>query len=357
MASARTRLQLTLVEVWQRRGPIAWLLSPLSVLHYLGYSARRALYALSILRQVRLDVPVVVIGNLYVGGTGKTPLTIELVRALASRGWHPGIVSRGYGGAGAAARMVRPDDTAREVGDEPLLIAVATRAPVAVARNRASAAQLLRARHPECNVIVADDGLQHWPLARDMEIALLHYRGLGNGWLLPAGPLREPQGRLDEVDAIVCNGDIPAVRATAARYAMRARLGEARPLQDGSTTQALEAMAVDQQRERLRIVAAAGIGMPDRFFAMLRASGLVIEELPLADHFDFVANPFASLAADRILITEKDAVKCVANPALAGDARLWVVPLATEIDPRLVDAVVMRLQNLSRRTALGPSAA
>jgi len=357
MASARTRLQLTLVEVWQRRGPLAWLLSPLSVLHYLGYSARRALYALGVLRQARLDVPVVVIGNLYVGGTGKTPLTIELVRALAARGWRPGVVSRGYGGAGAEARVVQPDDTAREVGDEPLLIARASRAPVAVARSRAAAARLLRARHPECDVVVADDGLQHWPLARDMEIALLHYRGLGNGWLLPAGPLREPRERLDEVDAIVCNGDVPAIRSAAARYAMRARLGDARPLPGGAAARSLESMAAEQQRSQWRIVAAAGIGMPDRFFAMLRAAGLVIEELPLADHFDFVTNPFSGLAADRILITEKDAVKCVANPALAGDARIWVVPLATEIDPRLVDAVVMRLQDISRRTALGPSAA
>jgi tetraacyldisaccharide 4'-kinase len=357
MASVRTRLQLTLVEVWQGRGPIAWLLSPLSVLHYLGYAARRALYALAVLRQARLDAPVVVIGNLYVGGTGKTPLTIELVRALASRGWHPGVVSRGYGGAGAAAHLLRPEDTAREVGDEPLLIARATRAPVVVARNRAAAAHLLRARHPECDVIVADDGLQHWPLARDMEIALLHYRGLGNGWLLPAGPLREPQGRLDEVDAIVCNGEVPAITASAARYWMRARLGKARPLRDGSAAKALGAIAAEQQHGHLRIVAAAGIGMPDRFFGMLRASGLAIEELPLADHFDFAQNPFAGLAADLILITEKDAVKCVANPALAGDARIWVVPLATEIDPRLVDAVVTRLQDVSRRTALGPSAA
>jgi tetraacyldisaccharide 4'-kinase len=357
MASARTRLQLALVEVWQRRGPVAWILSPLSVLHYLAYRARRALYALGVLRQARLDVPVVVIGNLYVGGTGKTPLTIELVRALASRGWHPGVVSSGYGGAGAAPRMVRLEDSAREVGDEPLLVAGATRVPVAVARSRAAAAHLIRARHPECDVIVADDGLQHWPLARDMEIALLHYRGLGNGWLLPAGPLREPKGRLDEVDAVVLNGEVPAIRTSAARYAMHTRLGDARLLRDSAARQALESMAGQQQRERLRIIAAAGIGMPDRFFAMLRASGLVIEELPLADHFDFVANPFSGLAADRILITEKDAVKCVANPALAGDARIWVVPLATEIDPRFVDAVVAHLQDVTRRTALGPSAA
>ena len=357
MASARTRLQLTLVDVWQRRGPVAWLLAPLSVLHLLGYTARRTLYALGLLQQSRLDVPVVVIGNLYVGGTGKTPLTIELVRALASRGWRPGIVSRGYGGAGAIARMVRPDDTAREVGDEPLLIARATGAPVSVARNRAAAAQLLRARHPECDVLMADDGLQHWSLARDMEIVLLHYRGLGNGWLLPAGPLREPRGRLDEVDAIVCNGEVPAVAASAPRFAMQAMLGEARPLRGGAAAEALNALAAQQQRHRWHIVAAAGIGMPDRFFAMLRAAGVAIEELPLADHFDFVTNPFAGLAADRILITEKDAVKCIANPAIAGDARIWVVPLATEIDPRLVDAVVARLRAISRRTALGPSAA
>lgn len=357
MASLRTRLQLTLVDAWQRRGALAWLLSPLSVLHYLGYSARRALYALGVLQQTRLDVPVVVIGNLYVGGTGKTPLTIELVRALAARGWRPGIISRGYGAAVAVARIVRPDDSARDVGDEPLLMVRSAPAPVAVARSRPAAAQLLRARHPECDVLVADDGLQHWPLARDMEIALLHSRGLGNGWLLPAGPLREPGNRLDRVDAVVCNGAVPAVETAAPRYPMRTRLGDARPLQGGDSTQPLAALSAEQGRDKLRIVAAAGIGTPDRFFAMLRSTGLAIDEMPLADHFDFVTNPFAGIAADRILITEKDAVKCAVSPALATDARIWVVPLVTEIDPRLVDHVVTCLHRTSRRTALGPSAA
>lgn len=357
MASLRTRLQLTLVDVWQHRGALAWLLSPLSVLHYLGYSARRALYALGLLRPARLDVPVVVIGNLYVGGTGKTPLTIELVRALIARGRHPGIVSRGYGAAGDVARIVRPEDSARDVGDEPLLMARSSPAPVAVARSRTAAAQLLLTRHPECDVVVADDGLQHWPLARDIEIALLHYRGLGNGWLLPAGPLREPGARLDHVDAVVCNGDVPPVATAAPRYPMRTQLGAARPLQGGSATQPLSALSAQQQRDGLRIVAAAGIGMPDRFFAMLRSAGLVVDEMPLADHFDFATSPFTDVTADRILVTEKDAVKCAANPALATDARLWVVPLVTEIDPRLVDDVVARLNRTSRRTALGPSAA
>ncbi|MGZ8272618.1 MAG: tetraacyldisaccharide 4'-kinase [Burkholderiaceae bacterium] len=357
MASLRTRLQLTLVGVWQRRGPLAWLLSPLSILHYLGYSTRRALYAVGLLRQTRLDVPVVVIGNLYVGGTGKTPLTIELVRALAARGWRPGIVSRGYGAAGAVARIVRQDDSARDVGDEPLLMARAALAPVAVARSRAAAAKLLRARHPECDVLVADDGLQHWPLARDMEIALIHYRGLGNGWLLPAGPLREPGERLDRVDAVVCNGEVPAVKTVTPRYPMQTRLGDVRPLHGGGAAQPLAALSGEQRRDQLRIAAAAGIGMPDRFFAMLRCAGLVIDEMPLADHFDFVTNPFTGVLADRILITEKDAVKCAANPSLSTDARIWVVPLVTEIDPRLVDDVVECLHRTSRRTALGPSAA
>jgi tetraacyldisaccharide 4'-kinase len=356
MASLRTRLQLTLTDAWQRRGLLAWLLAPLAVIHYLAYSGRRTLYALGVLRPTRMDVPVIVIGNLYVGGTGKTPLTIELVRALIARGWRPGIVSRGYGASRGDARMVRPDDSARDVGDEPSLMIRATPAPVAVAHRRAAAAQLLRARHPECDVLVADDGLQHWALARDVEIAVMHYRGLGNGWLLPAGPLREPGARLDRVDAVVCNGDVPSVETTAPRYVMRTRLGDARPL-GGAPSQPLASLAAAQARGKLRITAAAGIGAPDRFFAMLRSAGLAIDPLPLADHFDFVADPFAGITADRILVTEKDAVKCAANPALAADARIWVVPLVSDIDTRLVDDVVARLHRTSRRTALGPSAA
>jgi tetraacyldisaccharide 4'-kinase len=356
MGSLRTRLQLTLTDAWQRRGALAWLLAPLAALHYLAYSGRRTLYALGVLRRTRMDVPVVVIGNLYVGGTGKTPLTIELVRALIARGWQPGIVSRGYGASRGDARMVRPGDSAGDVGDEPLLMARSTPAPVAVAHRRAAAAQLLRARHAECDVLVADDGLQHWALARDVEIAVMHYRGLGNGWLLPAGPLREPGARLDRVDAVVCNGDVPPVETTAPRYVMRSRLGDARPL-GGGASQPLASLADAQARDTLRITAAAGIGAPDRFFAMLRSAGLAIDPLPLADHFDFVTDPFAGITTDRILITEKDAVKCAANPALAADARIWVVPLVSEIDPRLVDDVVARLHRTSRRTALGPSAA
>ncbi|HKO68839.1 MAG TPA: tetraacyldisaccharide 4'-kinase, partial [Burkholderiaceae bacterium] len=147
----RTRLQLGFAEIWQRRGTFAWLLLPVSALYYLIYQLRSALYALHIHRAVRLDVPVVVVGNVYVGGTGKTPLTVELVRALIARGWRPGIVSRGYGARHASPRVVRTEDAAQQVGDEPLLIARATAAPVAIAKQRVEAARLLCKRHPECN--------------------------------------------------------------------------------------------------------------------------------------------------------------------------------------------------------------
>lgn len=357
MASWRTRLHVVLTDAWQRRGPLAWILAPLSALHYLVYRMRRAAYVAGVLRVSRLDVPVIVVGNVYVGGTGKTPLTIALARALAARGWRPGIVSRGYGARASAPRLIASDDLARSVGDEPLLMARATGVPVAVARRRAAAGRLLRAAHPECDVLLADDGLQHWALARDLEIAVLDERGVGNGWLLPAGPLREPPGRLAQVDALVCNGDVPAVPADVPRYAMHASIAVALPLVGDAATLTLAALAQRQRQQNLRLLAAAGIGMPDRFFAMLRAAGLAIHEMPLADHYAFDDNPFAGLAADLILITEKDAVKCRANPALAADRRVHVVPLATTIDPSLVEAVLARLAEASGRTVRGPTPA
>ena len=348
----RTWLQLALAKTWQRRGVLAWLLAPLSVLHYAVYRCRSALYAFDLRQPTRLDVPVVVVGNLYVGGTGKTPLTVELVRALTARGWRPGIVSRGYGARDSAPRLVRPGDAARQVGDEPLLIVRATTAPLAIAKRRAEAAQLLRQAHPECNVIIADDGLQHWQLARDMEIALLNYRGLGNGWMLPAGPLREPRNRLDRVDAIALNGDTPEIAAAAPRYRMRTHLASAFALHAPKLNIELSSLAAEQRFHGWRLTAAAGIGAPDRFFTMLRAAELVIDELPLADHFDYSANPFSGCTADRILITEKDAVKCADISSIVNDSRLWVVPLVTEVDPALIDAVVARIS--SRKNVSGP---
>ena len=342
----RSRLQPWLVSVWQRRGPIAVLLLPLAWMHGL-------MRALSAWRHrggahaERLPVPVVVVGNLYVGGTGKTPLTIELLRQLRARGYTPGIVSRGYGAAGSAARAVDPKGRAADYGDEPLLLAQATGAPVVVGHDRVAAGRLLLNLHPKVDLVIADDGLQHRRLARDVEIAVVHYRGFGNGWLLPAGPLRDPPSRLASVDAVVFHDQLdtprPAVRVYTPFFSMRTEPGAVYSLKATTMRASLAELVAEQQRTQMRVIAAAGIGMPDRFFGMLRAAGLQFDPLPLADHYPFTDNPFAGRAFDLVLITEKDAVKCRANAVLASDGRICVVPLATTLDDGLIDLVLRKL--------------
>ena len=350
-ADASTEAAVT--SAWQRRGLLAWLLSPFALLYAALLLLRRAAHTAGLLRADHVGVPVVVVGNLYVGGTGKTPLAIELVRGLQRRGWRPGVVSRGYGGTARSARLVDAEATATEVGDEPLLIALATQVPVAVGSDRVAAVRELLRAHSDCDVIVADDGLQHLRLARDAEIALVDERGLGNGWLLPAGPLREPASRLDRVDAVVLRG-APTVTWTTPSFEMLTRLAdEAHRLGDRSHTMPLAELARRQAAGSLRMTAAAGIGVPERFFVMLRAAGLDFEPLPLPDHYDFRDNPFARLRSHLVLITEKDAVKCERIEPLRRDPRIWVVPLAATIEERLIDLVVARLTP-HRKTANGP---
>lgn len=335
----RARLQQALVRLWQKRGFGARLLYPLAIAHraWRGFDVWR--YRSGLARPHGVGVPVVVVGNLYVGGTGKTPLVIEIVRALKARGWHPGIVARGYGVAVGEPREVNPRGAARDFGDEPLLMANAAGVPVAVGRDRVAAAKLLRNLHPRVDVIIADDGLQHRRLARDVEIAVIHYRGLGNGWLLPAGPLRDPPERLQDVSAVVFHGDILPVRIYSPHFFMRTQLGTVYALKDPSRRVELAELAREQRDKGVRLLAAAGIGMPDRFFAMLRAHGLQFDELPLPDHYDYAANPFANRRFDCALITEKDAVKCRDNPALAADGRICVVPLQATVHAALIDLI------------------
>jgi tetraacyldisaccharide 4'-kinase len=353
-ADASTEAAVT--SAWQRRGLLAWLLIPFALLYAALLLLRRAAHTAGLLRADHVGVPVVVVGNLYVGGTGKTPLAIELVRGLQRRGWRPGVVSRGYGGTARSARLVDAEATATEVGDEPLLIALATQVPVAVGSDRVAAVRELLRAHSDCDVIVADDGLQHLRLARDAEIALVDERGLGNGWLLPAGPLREPASRLERVDAVVLRGT-PTVTWTTPSFEMLTRLAdEAHRLGDRSHTMPLAELARRQAAGSLRMTAAAGIGVPERFFVMLRAAGLDFEPLPLPDHYDFRDNPFARLRSHLVLITEKDAVKCERIEPLRRDPRIWVVPLAATIEERLIDLVVARLTP-HRKTANGPSTA
>lgn len=284
-----------------------------------------------------MPVPVIVVGNIFVGGTGKTPFTIWLVDALRRAGYVPGVISRGYGATDGVPRAVAADSSALEVGDEPLLIAARTQCPVMVGRKRVAAAQALLAAHPEVNVIVSDDGLQHYSLGRNVEIVLFDGRGGGNGWMLPAGPLREPMGR--QRDFTVLNGARrPAGIAEDAIH--MSLVGEvAQRLADRSQHVRLTAMPASA-----KIVAAAGIGNPSRFFSMLRDSGLRFDEMPLPDHFDYRVNPFADLAADFILITEKDAVKCDRIERLKSDPRLWVVPVTARIDDALAERILEKLR-------------
>lgn len=328
-----------LVASWYAASPtlLAVALAPLAWLFRAVVALRRALYRSGILRSARLPVPVVVVGNLTAGGAGKTPLAIALAHALAAAGRRPGLVSRGYGGSYSGVREVRGGDDSAEVGDEPLLLA-ASGHPTFVARDRAAAARALLAAHPECDAIVCDDGLQHYALARDVEIAVVDgSRGLGNGWMLPAGPLREPVARLDEVDAVVRLVDAPeatvrvphGVRETAMTHEVAGWRNLAEPRR-----------AVDPAAWRgRRVHAIAGIGHPQRFFRLLASLGVDAVPHAFADHHRFTREDLAIADADVIVMTAKDAVKCAAF----ADERCHALDIRARIDPALVALVLERL--------------
>jgi tetraacyldisaccharide 4'-kinase len=297
---------------------------------------RAGLYRARILKSDKLPVPVIVVGNIFIGGTGKTPLTIWLAEALRAAGFTPGVISRGHGSSSEHPREVTDASIAAEVGDEPLLIARRAACPVVVGRARAEAGKALLAAHPEVDVLITDDGLQHYALARDIEIVLFDARGVGNGWLLPAGPLREPPSRRRDFTVVNATEITPALAQSVGGQPYQMRLA-------GDFAERLarpgEHVALAQMAGK-RIVAAAGIGNPGRFFAMLRGAGLAFEELPLPDHHDFLDAPFDKVEADVILMTEKDAVKCRQLDNLKSDPRLWVVPVAAHIDAALAEKIV-----------------
>ncbi len=333
-----------IIRQWQQRGLWARLAWPLASLYGALCAIRRTAYRRGWQRSHRVLVPVVVVGNIFVGGTGKTPLVIGLVRALQAQGRHPGVISRGHAAkpGASAVQSVGPNSDPAQVGDEPVLIAMHTGCPVMVSRQRVAAAQALLKAHPEVDIVLTDDGLQHYALQRDVEILLFDLRGVGNGYLLPAGPLREPVTR--RADFVVCNvGSAdqaenhcrlpPPLASHPARFAMQLRPGQAYALHDNQQKR-------DLQRFVGRGFAAAGIGHPERFFAMLRQAGLQFDSLALPDHYPFDDNPFADCQANWILLTEKDAVKCRRQPALLQDARLWVVPVAAQFDAALVEQIL-----------------
>ncbi|MDR0934098.1 MAG: tetraacyldisaccharide 4'-kinase [Burkholderiaceae bacterium] len=327
---------------WLRRGNLARLLWPFSLLFRLIVWFRRKAYQAGWFRSVRLPVPVVVVGNIFIGGTGKTPLTIWLVKVLREAGFHPGVVSRGYGSRNDAPQEVLPDSLPENTGDEPVLIRTHAACPVVVGRTRADAARFLLEQHPEINIIVSDDGLQHYAMRRDIEIVLFDGRGAGNGWMLPAGPLREPRTRRRDF-TVVNSVNYPApgnLIYSPDIFLMHLQGEAAEQLADRSRRITLAALSEKARQTHLRITAVAGIGNPSRFFVMLRSAGLDIAEWPLPDHFDYAANPFAQIQADVILITEKDAVKCARIEAIAKDARIWVVPVEARLEGGLAQKIV-----------------
>jgi tetraacyldisaccharide 4'-kinase len=312
-------------------------LVPLSVVFASAVALRRTLYRGGFLRAERLPVPIVVVGNLTVGGSGKTPLTIALARALVERGWRPGIVSGGYGGADRSPRAVEPGSTPEQVGDEPVLLA-RTGLPVWVGRNRPAAARSLLAAHRECDVIIADDGLQHYAMARTVEIAVVDAsRGFGNGFMLPAGPLREPASRLDEVDAVVRLMSTPGSPPTriSARQSTMVFFGDSFVRIDAPTTSAAAASF-----RVAGVHALAGIGNPERFFEHLRSLGINATCHAFPDHYRFTPADLALPEATAILMTEKDAVKCVAFV----DDRCWALPVRAVVDASLVTFIEEKLR-------------
>jgi tetraacyldisaccharide 4'-kinase len=301
----------------------------LSLLYGLVVRVRRFLFRKGWRAAVRLDCPVVVVGNLSVGGTGKTPLVCWLAGRLRELGWKPGIVTRGYGGTLQGERLVAAGDDAAVVGDEPLLLFLRAAVPVAVGRDRPAAGRLLI--EAGCNLIISDDGLQHYRLARDCEIIVIDgERRLGNGWLLPGGPLREPAARIGEADGVVVNG--PAGQPGAG-LSMRIVADHAVALR-GESAAPLSAFA------GIVVHAIAGIGNPARFFQLLSAHGVELIEHPRDDHAP-LARADIDFPDDRpVLMTEKDAVKC----KVYADQRHWYVPVDAAFDrddaSALLDIVV-----------------
>jgi len=328
-----------LVAAWHARHLTALTLSltPAAILFGAVTALRRRCYRAGWLAVVELPVPVLVVGNIGVGGTGKTPLVAGLARDLAARGWHPGVVSRGYGrDPGAEPLLVSPDADAERVGDEPLLLA-RRGIPVAVGRDRVAAARALVAAHPQCDVVIADDGLQHYRLGRAAEVVVVDAaRGFGNGWLLPAGPLREPRSRLAGVTAVVWNGPVQDTGAAPARDGFRMVLepGAWRRV-DGQEGE-LPAGAFAGRRAH----AVAGIGNPARFFAQLREHGVDPIEHPFPDHHRFTAGDIAFGDELPVLMTEKDAVKC----GRFADRRCWYLPVEARLPPSLVARIEEKLR-------------
>lgn len=290
-------------NLYYKKSILPWLLLPLSWIYGIVIKIRRYLYQKHILKSYRMPVPVIIVGNITLGGTGKTPLTIALVELLKAHGFKPGVISRGYGSQSKRFPfLVSEKSSGIEAGDEPLLIHLRTRVPVIIDPNRPRAAEFLL-KHFNCDVIISDDGLQHYALQRDIEIAVIDAeRQFGNGFLFPAGPLREPKSRLADVDFVVSNG----VSENSSFHVMALLPGKIHSVKTHKPIDDIKFFA-DKN-----LIAMAGIGNPERFFQTLTELGLIFVKQPMPDHYFYSAKDFEAADDVYYLMTEKDAVKCQA---------------------------------------------
>jgi tetraacyldisaccharide 4'-kinase len=317
---------------WYRITPLHLLLLPLSLLFYLLSTIRRLLFKHRILTSIKLPVPVIIVGNISVGGTGKTPFTLWLAEQLIAEGWHPGIISRGFGGSGGTPLEVLANTAPTVAGDEPVLMAQRKLCPVWVSRDRPAAAQALLNAHPECDVILSDDGLQHYRLQRDVEIVVVDgVRRFGNGYPLPAGPLRETPARLNHVDAVVINGG----QAAAGEFSMKLEGVHFYNLLNPEVT----ATAAEFMGQSVH--ALAGIGHPERFFQHLKNLGLTLQTHPFPDHHRYSAADLAYPSANALLMTEKDAVKCITF----ADEKCWVLRVEAILDSALTQLILEKISH------------
>ncbi len=334
-------LAARLQEAWQHPdSALAQLLRPLGWLYGGLSSARAWLYRWGFARTAHLPVPVIVVGNWIVGGAGKTPSTLALLRLLQAAGIKTGVISRGYGRNERAPRLVSRQSSAAEVGDEPLLIHLRSGAAVAVAADRVAAARLLLAAQPDTRLLISDDGLQHWRLPRALELLVFDERGLGNGRLLPAGPLRQRRQLGKAAQLVLYNASAPSTPLPG--YLARRELAGAVALADwwGGQPARLEALLALRGQT---VLAAAGLAQPERFFQMLRAQGLQIDTLPLADHHDFARLPWAP-EGPPVLVTEKDAVKL--RPERIGHRPVWVVALDFSLEASFEQRLLAQVRRL-----------
>lgn len=324
-------------RIWSGKSWLYLLLLPLSWLYGAITWLIRTSYTLGLRSAWRAPVPVIIVGNLTAGGNGKTPVVIWLVEQLQLRGYRVGIVSRGYGGKSDVYPLLLSHEiTTSQAGDEPVLIFQRTGAPVAVSPKRSEAVKALLKCHA-LDFIITDDGLQHYALQRDFELVVIDgVRRFGNGWWLPAGPMRERAGRLRSVDAVITNGGIAAAgeipMQLVARDAINLVTGERLPVQ-----------------QLHHVIAMAGIGHPPRFFATLSSLGIEPKnEYAFADHQDYSLAQLSPLTSGPqiLLMTEKDAVKCRAF----AQPNWWYLPVDAQLPPDQAEQLLLKIQALPRHS-------